>query len=679
MKKHTFSSWGEFSPAAYVSNGFIGFRFKKNPFHHVQGLLSGFYEIGGEGRGVQSMSFLPSPVVKFLFRDQEIEPVIIEQSYDFYTAEMETLFTLDCDGEIVTGTYTVFCSRTSPSLLLSEFSFISENPCDIGVNVHFEYDDPKTAKSICSMHSQGFKREDHDLKYYIWSVEKSNMAGVAFKFFGDSSTRIRKYDEVTAPITVTSEKKYLQTVTSFIPAMMHDEPNHQAHRMVKLASWTGFERLRELNRAAWAKLWESRIVVDGATEEWQNVIDASYFYVMCSASEFAPMSVGPFGLSINGFDCHCFWDTESFMFMPPLLCAPDIAESMLDYRYNRIDYATYNAKINGYKGIQFPWQSGVTGCEVTTATSNQAGGAGEQHVNLDIALAFDGYVRVSGDECFMREKAWPVIKGVAEWITSRVEKTPRGYEILHVTGIDEESDNVNNDTFTNLMSIKLLRTASEYSEIMGYGKNKKWLNIADKMFVPKRPDGVLPQYEGMQDDPKLASTTVMSHFPYGYTDTPENDVATFNYYMEHGMPRYLRYPMLSGFLGIFPAWAGDRKKSMEYYETSNLTFFCQPFYSATEWSIIDPADRITPSDDVPTNFITGRASLLSGLLMGLTKFCPWKGSVNSSINEWLGENIILPEGWNKITLNKVYIKGKAYRITAENGAKHALVEELPED
>ena len=41
MTKHTVTSWGEYSPSAYVSNGFIGFRFAKDPFKDIIGLLSG--------------------------------------------------------------------------------------------------------------------------------------------------------------------------------------------------------------------------------------------------------------------------------------------------------------------------------------------------------------------------------------------------------------------------------------------------------------------------------------------------------------------------------------------------------------------------------------------------------------------------------------------------------------
>ncbi len=83
------------------------------------------------------------------------------------------------------------------------------------------------------------------------------------------------------------------------------------------------------------------------------------------------------------------------MFLPPLFCAPKIAENMLDYRFKRIDAAENNAKINGYRGIQFPWESATKGYEVVATWANCAG---EHHINMDVALAFDAYSKVHGDE-----------------------------------------------------------------------------------------------------------------------------------------------------------------------------------------------------------------------------------------------------------------------------------------
>ena len=62
--------------------------------------------------------------------------------------------------------------------------------------------------------------------------------------------------------------------------------------------------------------------------------------------------------------------------------------------------------------------------------------------------------------------------------------------------------------------------------------------------------------------------------------------------------------------------------------------------------------------------------------MGLTKMCPWKGSVDAPVDEWFGENIVLPEGWRKLTVGHITLRGKEYRLEAEHGAKRAKLIEL---
>ncbi len=670
MKNHIVTYWGRYAPDAYVSNGVIGFRFGKNPFVRIIGMMAGFTTLR-EKMHVEALAILPAPQISFEVDGIPAEPEILSQAYDFKNGEFTTTAKL---GN-VTVTYMVYCSRTCPTLLMSHLAFFGAS-ASVAVNISYDVRDEHRYTLSEAKVWEGNRAFDGKCLQLSW--DRSTSAGIAYRIFGDvRKTPVDPASGVLgerAELDVGENGAEIQLVTSYIPSVMHSEPHNQAQRMIQLAAWQGVERLREANRKAWAKLWESRITVEGAGEEWQDAIDASFFYLMSSASEFSPISVAPYGLSQpDAYEGHFFWDTESFMFMAPLFCAPKVARSMLDYRFRRIEAAENNARLNGYLGIQFPWQSGATGSEVTIPWCSQAG---EQHVNLDIALAFDGYARVSGDEGYIREQVWPVMRGVAEWIESRVEKTERGYEILHITGIDEEFDDVNNDSYSNLMAAKVLRSATEYSKMFGLGERKKWLEIADRMYLPVREDGIMEQYEGMPEKPQQHPTSLMAYFPYGYED--ENMHKTFDYYITHDMFDYCRYPMLSGFLGVYPAWNGDRKTALKFYEEANLTFFCEPFHSSTEWSIRNPADRVEMSRPVGTNFITARGSLLSGLIMGLTKMCPWKGTVGGDISEWFGEDIVLPEGWTKLEVGKVYIRGKAYHITAEHGAKRAVLEEIEE-
>lgn len=665
MKIHRMDYWKEDAVDSYVSNGFIGFRIAKNPFEQVTGLLNGFTTL--REKEVQGWAVLPTPKLTFLYGEKAVEPEILEQSYDFSVGEFTTTAKLCCGEKKVTVNYTLYCSRTSPTLLISHLMFSGE-AVKIGVDISYAVHD-KYTHTVGEALYFGGRKDRYDGKCLQYSADRTSAAGIAFRVFGDAPKQETGDLSEHVELEAMPEGTEIQLVTSYVPSVMHDEPHNQAQRMIQLVAWQGIPQMREANRKAWESLWESRITIDGAGEKWQDVLDASFFYLMSSVSEFSPFSVSPYGLSNPvAYSGHIFWDTESYMFMPPLFCAPNVARSMLDYRYKRIPAAENNALLNGYRGIQFPWQSGTSGCEVTPPWALQAG---EHHVNFDVGLAFDAYARVSGDEGYIREKVWPVMRGVAEWIESRVVKTERGYEILHITGIDEEVDDVNNDSYSNIMAAKVLRSAAGYAKMLGLGERKKWNEIADGMFIPMREDGVLEQYEGMPDVPKQHPTALMSYFPYGYT---ENQYTTLDYYIRRGMYDYCCYPMLSGFLGVFPAWNGDRETSLKFYEEANLTFFCEPFYSCTEWSTNKAHSRVKDKK-YKTNFITARGSLLSGLIMGLTKMCPWKGDVAGPLEEWFGEDIVLPKGWTKITVGKIYLRGKAYRLTAEHGAKRAVLEE----
>ena len=76
-----------------------------------------------------------------------------------------------------------------------------------------------------------------------------------------------------------------------------------------------------------------------------------------------------------------------------LLAAPEIAESLIRYRTDRLSAAQTNARINGFAGAMFPWESGLSGAEVTpvyAATSE------EHHITLDVAFACIQHAHASG-------------------------------------------------------------------------------------------------------------------------------------------------------------------------------------------------------------------------------------------------------------------------------------------
>jgi len=681
MKKHTIREASQSHQPAYVANGFVGLRVGTCPLTGQTALLAGF--TGSHERfGVEALAPVPAVAWNLAMDGSSLAKNpggyhLIEQTYDFACAELTTTFAFtNARGQTLRGTHLIYASRTSPSIVVQEIELTVQQPCDLSVSTLV---DPTRLPIRTRMTL--VPNADCDGVLWLESRDGSTSGGLATYLACEGDGAFREVNDdwgyeqerltkATSVGAVPGTTYRYRLMVSTVPGALHSEPHWQAVRMIKLAQWKGFARLREENHKAWATLWESRVRILGADEAWQDMVDASFFYLYSSIHPSSPQSVTPFGLSQrDNYKGHVFWDTESFMAMLPLLTDPAAAKAILDYRFRRLEAARHNAMINGYPGIQFPWQSGATGDEVTRVSAGGAGGAGEQHVNMDVALAFIAYCQMTGDEVFLREQAWPVVKGVAEWIVSRVEKTARGYEMLFVTGIDESADNVDNDSFTNIICRAVLHHANRFAVKLGYPANPVWQEIADTLVIPVHPElGFIEQYEGCEIRDSMPPESLMAFFPYGYSHSPEVDAATYRFFIEHDLEHYLALPMLSGFLGVIPARLGDRTLARAYFDRGNLPFFTEPYRMSAEGAITAGHYQRVP-DAVTTVFITGRGSLMAGLMLGLTRINFWK----ENLDDWFSGPIVMPEGWDGIVLEKVFLRGRPARITALHGAPRAEV------
>lgn len=687
MKQHTIHDRMPDAPEAYLSNGVIGLRVGRNPMQEITGLLSGFSTLL-ERHEVEALAPIPCPKLDIVTGSQvpyggrsmltgpSSRFAFESQTYDFANGELTTRFTYrPADGRDIACEHVIFCSRTSPTLYLSQLTLTAIADIDATICVRLDAADMpiETARIIRTADCDG------SMLLVGRGDTAASKAGVSMitQWEGDGERQhktLYDYESRAIESCVVLRLKAgmpqrFSVITSCVPGALHHEPHLQAIRMIKLALWGGFDALREKNRAAWAEIWKGRVTVKGAGELWQDRLDSAFFYLNSTLHTSAPYSIAPCGLGHRFlYKGHVFWDTESFMFLLPLLTAPETAEALLDYRFDRLEAARNNARLQGYRGIQFPWQSFATGDEVTRPSANQAGGAGEQHVNMDVALAFALYAHVTEDPVFIREKAWPVLRGVSQWIESRVTRTERGYEILRVTGIDEGVDNVNNNAYTNIVCRKVLTEANRIGKQLGYPENRKWAQIAEGLIIPVHPEyGYIQQYEGVPLQDELSCELMMAYFPYCFRAGKAMDEHTIRTYIEHGLENQLVFPMLSGFLGIFPAWMGDREMSLRFFEKGCEPFLREPYMTSLEWVARDGSEP----DNMPTPFLTGRGALLAGVMLGLTRL-----NLLQDEDKWLEGPITLPQGWDAIVLERVYLKGRAARITARHGAAHAEIEWL---
>ena len=296
-----------------------------------------------------------------------------------------------------------------------------------------------------------------------------------------------------------SGETYSFSVVSSATSTEHySDPLNEAERLTIFAGLEGTERLLQRHLAEWEKLWKGDIVIDGDAETQKDVRFALY-HLYSFARAGTGYSLSPMGLSGLGYNGHVFWDTELWMYPPLLLLQPEIAKSILEYRFKRLGAAKQNAFSHGYQGAMFPWESSDEGSEDTPVWALT--GPFQHHITGCVGWAFWKYYQVTKDKQWLRDRGYPVLKEVADFWASRVErKGPGRYEINNVIGANEWQENIDNNAFTNGMAITVLRYATQSAKELGLVPNADWELVAQNIPILKFPDGTTREnttYDGV--------------------------------------------------------------------------------------------------------------------------------------------------------------------------------------
>jgi trehalose/maltose hydrolase-like predicted phosphorylase len=671
----------EFLPA-YVGNGVMGLRVTRVPLRGGVAIVSGFAGVHPTDR-VEAFARAPYPVAgDVVLGDAALSEFVegvtlVEQRYDFSCGELTTRLRFDAGAVRAELEILTFCSRTQPTIAAQEVAVRVERASDVtlvaavdpvGLPGNWDARDREPAKGV----DGSMRWQSHGALSTCGAAYSTELVGAQDVRRGTEGGELQRLSTAYAFRARAGRVYRLRQLTSLVPDVLHGEPDRQAIRLVHLAAEIGFDELRAANRRAWESLWEARVRLVGAPRRWQALADAAFFYLHSSAHASSPSSTSMFGLSYwpdyNYYRGHVMWDIEAFAVPPLLLTDPEAARALLDFRADRLQAARSNAKLAGYRGAQFPWESSIRLGEEAAPGEGAATGR-EHHVSLDVAHAFAQFVHATGDLEYARTRAWPVARDVARWIESRVVETRRGYEIQRVTGVAEKEKLENNSAFVNLGAITVLREALSLAESVGAPPGRRWEEIARRLVVPlDRRGGIIRNYDGHRATDEKGDTpdAAAALFLFGYEVTARVEQATYRRAIELSSG-YVGSPMLSALLGIFAARVGEREQALELFERGYAEFVLEPFAATDEYS-----PRVFPDQERAGPFAANLGGFLSALLYGLTGIRLGPGGFAT----WCERPPSLPAGWRAIEVDRVWVRGAAARIVARHGDDRARIESL---
>jgi trehalose/maltose hydrolase-like predicted phosphorylase len=224
------------------------------------------------------------------------------------------------------------------------------------------------------------------------------------------------------------------------------------------ARYMGWQGLLDAQRKYLDEFWDGADVELEGDPESQQALRFGIFHVLQASARAERRAIPGKGLTGTGYDGHAFWDTEGYVLPLLTYTAPEAAADALRWRASTLDLARERAAELDLEGASFPWRT-IRGQECSAYWP--AGTAG-WHVNADIAMAFDRYRLVTGDDSLEAECGLDVLIDTARLWMSLGHRDRNGvWHLAGVTGPDEYTAVVRDNVFTNLMAAHNLRIAAE--------------------------------------------------------------------------------------------------------------------------------------------------------------------------------------------------------------------------
>jgi alpha,alpha-trehalose phosphorylase len=465
----------------------------------------------------------------------------------------------------------------------------------------------------------------------------------------------------------------------------------RCRRTLDRAVRDGFDSLVAGQRANLGRFWDRadvRVRTRLSPVRHQQAIRWNLYQVAQASWRAEGAGIPAKGLTGQAYEGHYFWDTEIYVLPFLSYTQPRIAGNMLRFRHSMLDRARERARELSQQGALFPWRT-INGEE---ASSNFQQGTAQYHINADIAYAIRRYATVLGDVRLLGEMGAEVLVETARlWADLGFYGTDERFHIHGVTGPDEYTTVVNDNTYTNLMARQNLNFAAatvrrlhderpdDYAALIHKvglqpGEIESWERAAAAMHVPfDHERGIHPQDDAflsremwdLDSTPREKFPLLLHYHPlviYRHQVLKQADIvlAMFllgNEFSEGQKRRNFDYydPLTTGdsslsacVQSIIAAEVGNERQALEYFEYALL---------------MDLADVAgNASDGV---HIASAAGVWSALVFGFGGVRDFDGQLSFAPN--------LPRGWKELAFS-LHFRDRQIRVQLTHEEERYLVD-----
>ena len=310
-----------------------------------------------------------------------------------------------------------------------------------------------------------------------------------------------------------TRRSHVITQLAVVLAGNDEQADVAAHMRLEEIAAVGYEELAGRHARIWQERWARAPEVAGVAEVVAGLRYAQLQLLQSVDRTRSVTNQSARGLTSEYHSGHVFFNSELFMLPYLTQVEPDVAKAMLRFRIETLDAAVAHARDTGYVGARFPEEADHRGRpssphvikEVFTGvTYTEHSGIQVKHLSADILHALATYLKVTGDEAFLREEALPLAVQSAIYLADLMRPDPRvgGRGACTVMGFDEYHCDVDHSFGTNLLAKWALRWAADavgpHAEAAGLALAElvRWRRVSDEIYLPPSREGVVPAFEG---------------------------------------------------------------------------------------------------------------------------------------------------------------------------------------
>ena len=628
---------------ATMANGRIGVVTDDVPFSAREIVLAGVFDkegYNGVSRVARGPVFLNMELTVDGKKVSDKDFSGWNQVFDIRKAQLTT--NVELKGK-ASFKYTVLALRHLPYNAMSIVEVVPHK--DLTLKVENIYGIPEEMSDVQSSFGEGAQ-----LVYQLNAATRTKMHRVSsssmFMFDGEEPEVRRIEAEGRDGMWFSAKLKKGQTyrfalVGAVCSTQDFKDPVNESKRFATFAYKSSIDYLLEKHRAAWEELWQGDVIIEGDPESQLDIRHALY-QLYSITRDNCPVGIAPMGLSSSeGYNGHYFWDTELWMYPPILVMNPAAGRSLMDYRAGCLPQAMQNAQNHGYRGAQYPWEADTSGEECTPVWALT--GTYEHHITADVGIAMWQYYCVTGDKEWLEETAWPVLKAVAEFWVSRVQKNQDGsYSIINVVGADEYAENVDDNAFTNGAAKRVLQDVAAAAEVLGKKVDPMWKEVADNLVFTYNADGVTMEYTGYSGQLIKQTDVNMLAYPLGVITDRDHILRDIEYYFDRIDPN--GPAMSNAIIAVLYARLGDPDMAFKVFKKSYTDKLRPPFGVLSE-----------NANNSRVSFATGLGGILQSVIFGFA---------GVEITE---EGIVqlptkLPSHWKSLTVTGVGPQKQDFRV-----------------